>query len=306
MFSYIFRRLLMLFPILIGVSFLTYAIAHATPGDPVLLMLGNGATPEKVAQLRQELGFNDPFLVQYVRYVWRALHGDLGHSIRGGKPIIDDILARFPSTLQLTLAAMTFSVITGVCFGVIAGTTRHRWVDNIAMLISLGGLSIPDFWLAIILVLVFGVTLKWVSVAGGGSFKDLLLPAFCLGLQPAAVLARLTRSSILDVVREDYIRTARAKGLTDRLIIWKHILRNALIPVVTVIGLNFGAMMGGAVFIEAVFARPGLGRFAVAAISARDYPQIQGTVLFLATVYVLINLAVDVLYGFIDPRIRFQ
>jgi len=303
---YVVRRLLMLIPILLGVTFLTFAIAQVTPGDPVVLMLGNYATPERVAEMREELGFNDPFLVQYGRYVWNALQGDLGKSIRGQTPVLDEILARFPSTLELTVAAMLLAIVGGVGAGVVAATARNKAVDAGTMVTALVGLSIPNFWLAILLIIVFGINLKWVSVTGGEGFKDLILPAFCLALAPAAVLARLTRSSILEVIREDYVRTARAKGLGQRAVVVIHVLRNALIPVVTVIGLQFAGMLGGAVFIENVFARPGIGRFAVNAIAARDYPQVQGVVLFTATFYVLLNLAVDVIYGWLDPRIRYD
>lgn len=306
MLLYIARRLLTLIPILFGVSLLTFAIAKLTPGDPVALMLGNLATPERVASLRAQLGLDDPVLVQYGRFVWNALHGDLGVSIRGQRPVMQDILERFPNTLELTLSAMALAVVGGVTIGIIAATARNRWVDTGAMTLALVGLSVPSFWLAILLILVFGINLKWVSVTGGAGFKDLILPSVTLALAPGAVLARLTRSSILEVMREDYVRTARSKGLDERAVVMGHVLRNALIPVVTVIGLQIAGLLGGAVFIESVFARPGLGRYAVSAIAARDYPQVQGVVLFAAAIYVLVNLAVDVLYGYIDPRIRYE
>jgi ABC-type dipeptide/oligopeptide/nickel transport system permease component len=306
MILYTIRRLLMLIPILLGVSFLTFAIAQVTPGDPVVLMLGNYATPERVAEIRQELGLDDPLLVQYARFVWNAAHGNLGKSIRGQTPVIDEIMARFPSTLELTVAAMAIAIVMGVSMGTLAATTNKKWVERIVMTTAIGGLSIPNFWLAVILIIIFGINLKWVPVTGGEGLRGLILPAIALALYPSAVLARLTRSSILEVIREDYVRTARAKGLTKRTVTWVHILRNALIPVVTVIGLQFASLLGGAVFTESVFARPGLGRFAVNAISARDYPQIQGIVLFAATIYVVLNLAVDLLYAYLDPRIRYD
>jgi ABC-type dipeptide/oligopeptide/nickel transport system permease component len=306
MLLYTLRRLLTLIPVLLGVSFLTFAIAQVTPGDPAALALGTNATPEAIAALREQLGLNDPFLVQYGRYVWNALHGDLGLSIRGQTPVLQEILVRLPSTVELTLAAMLIAIVLGVGAGIIAATSRHRAVDGGAMVASLVGLSIPNFWLAILLIIVFGVNLKWISVTGGEGLADLLLPAFVLALAPAAVLARLTRSSIKEVVREDYVRTARAKGLGLRQVIRVHVVRNSLIPVITVIGLQTAALLGGAVFIEAVFARPGLGRFAVNAIANRDYPQVQGVVLFAALVYVLVNLGVDLLYGVLDPRIRYD
>ena len=252
------------------------------------------------------MGFNDPFLVQYARYLWNVMHGDLGVSVRGQTPVLDEILARLPSTLELAVAAMLMAVIGGVSAGAIAATTRRRGVGSVTMITALVGLSVPSFWLAIILIIIFGVNLQWVSVTGGEGLKDLILPAFCLALAPAAVLARLTRSSILEVIREDYVRTARAKGVGQRSVVTVHVLRNAMIPVVTVIGLQFAAMVGGTVFIENVFARPGIGRFAVSAIAARDYPQVQGVVLFVATIYVLLNLGVDLVYGWLDPRIRYD
>lgn len=301
---YVLKRLLALVPILLGASFLSFALARTTPVDPVLVLLGDNATPQAIVQLRHQLGLDDPFLVQYGRYLWNALHGDLGTSLRGQTPVTQQILDYLPPTFQLALAAMMYAILTGISLGTIAATAKGKLVDGVAMVIAFFGLSVPSFWLGIILVIIFGVQLRWVSVLGTGELKDLILPAFCLGLGPAAVIARLTRSCILEVVREDYVRTARAKGLKDLIVSLRHVLPNALIPVVTVIGLQFGNMLGGTVFIEAVFARAGLGSFAIDAIFHRDYPQIQGMVLFMATVFVMVNLAVDLLYGFLDPRIR--
>ena len=296
----------MLIPVLLGVSFLTFAIAEVTPGDPVIIMLGNRATPERIEALREELHLNDPFFTRYARFVWNAAHGDLGRSIRGQTPVVDEIMDRLPSTLELTIAAVLFATIVGIPIGVIAAQNRGKLVDNAAMLFALVGLSIPNFWLAIILIIIFGIQLKWVSVTGGEGLKDLILPAFTLGISPLAVIARLTRSSVLEVIEEDFVRTARGKGLKDIVVQYRHILRNAMIPVITYLGMLFAGLLGGTVFIESVFARPGLGRFAVNAISARDFPQVQGLVLFIASFYVVINLIVDLLYGVIDPRIRFS
>lgn len=303
---YVLRRLLMLLPILVGVSLLAFAILHVTPGDPAVLMLGQYATPDRITGLRQELGLDDPLHVQYGRYLWRALHGDLGSSFRSQRPVIQEILDRFPSTMQLTLTALFLSVIVGVSTGVLAATARNRWVDGGLMAGALVGLSIPEFWLGIVLLIVFGVKLKMVPITGGTGLRALILPSVTLALAPAAVLARLTRSSMLEVIREDYVRTAWAKGLGGRSVIVSHVLRNALIPVVTVLGLQFAGLLAGTVFIENVFARPGIGRLVVNAIAARDYPMVQGIVLFTATVYAFLNLAVDVLYGFLDPRIRYD
>ncbi len=306
MLIYTLRRLLMLIPVLLGVTLLTFAIIQVTPGDPVKMMLGTHATPERIAEFREEFGLNDPLFVQYGRYVWNAIHGDLGKSFRGQTPVMREILVRFPSTLELTLASLVLAIPGGIIFGIIAAVSKQKWIDNLSMTVALIGLSIPNFWLGIILIIIFGINLGWVSATGGEGLENLILPAFTLALSPAAVLARLTRSSILEIIREDYIRTARSKGLSWRAVTGVHILRNALIPVVTVIGLEFAALLGGTVFIENVFTRPGIGRFAVNAISARDYPQIQGVVLFAAVIYVMVNLAVDLIYGLLDPRIRYD
>lgn len=306
MLQYIIRRLLLMIPIILGVSFLTFAISKATPGDPAVLMLGNNATKENVARLHEQLHLDDPFLVQFGRYAWNVLNGDFGKSIRGDVPVWDDILARLPYTLQLTAAGLALAILGGITTGVVAAMTKSRMVNSGVMMATMVALSIPEFWLAIILILVFGVQLKWVSVTGGTGLKDLILPAFCLSLPSGAVLARLTRSSILEVASEDYVRTARAKGQMERTVILRHIMRNALIPVVTVVGMQFAGMLGGAIFIENVFARPGLGRFAISAIGARDFPQIQGMVLFTAVVFASLNLVVDILYSVLDPRIRYS
>jgi ABC-type dipeptide/oligopeptide/nickel transport system permease component len=302
--QYIIRRLIMTVPVLLGVIFLTFAIAKVTPGDPVMMILGSNASGDEVEALRHELGLDAPVVVQFGRYVWNALHGDLGKSIRGQTLVSQEILERLPNTFQLTVAALTLAMVAGVGLGLIAAFTRSRLVEGGAMVSALIGLSIPNFWLAILAIIVFGVQLRWVSTTGGEGLKDLILPSICLALGPAATLARLTRSSVLEVVSEDYVRTARAKGLSERIVAARHVMRNALIPIVTVIGLQFGALMGGAFFIESIFARPGLGRFALNAIQARDYPQVQGVVLFMACTYVFANLGVDLLYGVLDPRIR--
>jgi len=303
---YILRRVLMLIPILLGVTFLTFAVIQITPGDPAALMLGQYATPEDVANLRRQMGLDDPVIVQYLRYVTNVARGDLGVSFRGQTPVLTEILDRFPKTLELTVTATLMSATLGISLGTIAATSKHKFWDRLTMIVAMIGLSIPNFFLGIILIIVLGVQLQWISVTGGDGLLDLLVPALVLALNPAATLARLTRSSILEVKGMDYVRTARAKGLSPRAVTARHVLRNALIPVVTAIGLSFGALLGGAVFIEAVFARPGLGRFAINAIMNRDYPQVQGMVLFLATVYVLVNLSVDLVYGLLDPQIRYH
>jgi peptide/nickel transport system permease protein len=291
---------------MVGVIFLTFLIAQITPGDPAAMALGPMATAEQIGQLRDRLGLNDPFLSQFFRYLSRVARGDLGLSIRGQTPVLDEILLRLPSTLELAGMAMLLAILMGVGAGLTAAMSRRKVVEGVVMVSALVGLSIPSFWMAIMLIMLFGVQLGWVSVIGGTGLRNLVLPAFCLALGPGAVLARLTRSSMKEVLREDYVRTAKAKGLTRQRVTKVHILKNSMIPVVTVIGLQTAAMLGGTVFIESVFARPGLGRFAVNAIANRDFPQIQGVVLFLALVYTLMNLLVDVLYAILDPRIEYQ
>jgi len=297
----------MAIPVLMGVSFLVFLISEFIPGDPVLLMLWFAATPERIAKLRAELNLDAPLLIRYGKFLWSALHGDLGYTIRGHNPVLNEILARLPSTIYLTSAAMLFASVFGISMGVVAARNRGKILDWTAMITALIGISIPSFWAAIILIIVFGVKLRWLPViSNGNSFKDLFLPAFVLGLGPAAVLARLTRSCMLEVSEEDYVRTARGKGLVESKVLTRHVLRNAFIPLVTYIGLLFAELLGGTVFIESVFARPGLGHLAVAAISARDFPLIQGLVLFIAVFYVIVNLFVDIFYTIIDPRIRLE
>jgi peptide/nickel transport system permease protein len=301
--AYILRRLVMVVPVLLGVTLLVFSIAKLTPGDPVHLMLGFTATPEQVALLRSELHLDDPIIVQYGRFLWGILHGDLGVSFRTQFPVLGEILVRLPNTLELTVAATVVAAVMGITIGVIAAQNKGGFVDGLVMVVALGGLSIPTFWLAILLILLFGVRLHWISPVGGQGVRDLILPVFCLSVWPTAVLARLTRANVLEIMNEDYVRTARAKGLLERWVMFRHVLRNAWIPLVTYLGLLFADLLGGAVFIENVFARPGIGRYIVGAIINRDFPQVQGTVVFTATGYVLLNLLVDLLYGVIDPRI---
>ncbi len=306
MLQFIVRRLIGLALVLLGVSFLVFAIGKVTPGDPVKMMLGNRATPENIARLRLQMHLDDPLFVQYGKYIWGVLHGDLGRSYRGQTPVLEEILMRFPASIELGTTAFIFAVVVGLPAGLIAARNHNRFLDGLTMMFAQVSISIPEFWLAIVVVIVFGVQLGWIPITGGQGIRSLIGPAICLGLGPAAVLARLTRSSVLEVLQDDYIRTARAKGLRNRIINYRHIMRNALIPVITFLGLLFAGLISGAVFIESVFARPGLGRFAITAINARDMPQVQGIVLFGAALYVVMNLLVDILYSVIDPRIRYS
>ena len=304
MITFIFKRLIAMIPVTLGVVFLVFMIAKVTPGDPVLLALGDNATPERVAQLRQQLGLDDSIVVQFGRFVWNLMHGDLGTSIRGHTPVLKEIMDRFPSTIELALSGFLFALLAGLPMGILAARYHNKLFDRLIMISAMFGLSIPNFWLAIMSVIVFGVMLRWVSVTGNSGLKEMILPAICLGLHPAAVVARLTRSSILEVYREDFVRTARSKGLKENTVMIRHVLRNAGIPIVTYLGMLLANLLGGTFFLESVFARPGLGRFAIGAITQRDYPQIQGIVLFMAIVFIFINLLIDLTYGWINPRIR--
>ena len=306
MHTFILRRLGAVVPVLLAVSVLVFLMSHLTPGDPATIMLGENASAADVARLRHQLGLDRPLTVQYGRYLAGVVRGDLGRSIRSGQPVAVEIWERFPPTLQLTLAAMVIAAAAGVLLGALAATSRTAAADALLMSTSLLGISMPSFWLGLLLILLFGLVLHWFPIAGGSDWRALVLPAVTLGTQAAAVLARLTRASLLDVLPSDFVRTARAKGVAGTRVLFRHALRNALIPVVTVIGLQFGALLGGAVIVESVFARSGLGRLAVTAVQSRDFPVIQGIVLFAAAVYALVNLSVDVAYLALDPRITYD
>jgi peptide/nickel transport system permease protein len=303
--AFILRRVLLVVPVMLGVSIAAFLMSHLVPGDPVSVMLGETATAEDVERLREELGFNDPLVVQYLRYIGGVVQGDLGTSIRSGQPVLDEIVDRIPSTAALTLSAVVLASLVGVTLGVIAAIRAGGWADAFIMSFAMLGISMPTFWSGILLILFFGLILGWFPIAGEGP-AALVLPTVALAAPSAAVLARITRSSMLEVVGLDFVQTARAKGLGERLVIVGHVLRNALIPVITIIGLQFGGLMSGSVIVESVFTRPGLGRYTITAIQSRDFPQIQGIVLVVAAIYVFVNLAVDVLYAVIDPRIRYR
>jgi peptide/nickel transport system permease protein len=307
MISYIRGRLLTSIPVILGVSVLVFSMLHFLPGDPVVMMLGEAAgSPERIAELRTQLGLNDPLPVQYARFLGNAVQGDFGRSIRTNRPVFDEIREQAPNTIQLTLAGLGLAIVLGVLLGVLAGRFQNSWIDNVGMLVALIGVSMPSFWLGLLLIFVFALNLGWLPATGQGGVERLILPAFTLGVHAMAIIARLTRSNMIEVLGQEYVTTARAKGLSDRVVVVRHALRNALIPVLTVVGLQFGTLLGGAVIIETVFARQGMGRLAVEAILAKDFPIVQGVVLVAAVMYVLINLAVDVSYGFLDPRIRYE
>jgi len=299
---FLLRRLVAAIPVLFGVSLLAFSMTHLTPGDPVKIMLGERATAEDVARLRLELGLDRPLPVQYLSFVSRALRGDLGTSLRSGQPVAREIGDRIGATATLTLAAMGIAILVGVLLGTLAAIQRSSAVDALIMMIALVGISMPTFWSGLLLILLFSLTLGWFPITDGG-WSGLVLPAVTLGLPAAAVLARLTRSALQEVLNQDFVRTAHSKGVAATAVVARHALRNALIPVVTIIGLQFGNLMAGSVIVESVFARAGIGRFAVNAIMARDLPQVQGIVLFAGVIYVVINALVDVVYAAIDPRI---
>jgi peptide/nickel transport system permease protein len=307
MIRYLRGRLLAAIPVIFGVSILTFSILHLLPGDPVLVMLGEtGGTPERIAELRASLGLNDPIIVQYGRFLSRALTGDLGRSVRTNRPVLEELRQQAPSTLQLTFSGLGLAIVLGVTLGVLAAHYHGSWMDRGCMILSLVGVSMPSFWLGMLLIYLFSLQLGWLPATGQGGIERLVLPALTLAVQAMAVIALLTRSNMREVLGQEYITTARAKGLSERTMLLRHAMKNALIPVVTIVGLQFGALLGGAVIIENVFARQGMGRLAVEAILNRDFPIVQGFVLVMATVYVLINLIVDVSYAAIDPRIRYD
>lgn len=332
MLKFVLRRLLLLIPILLGLSFLLFFWVRALPGGPATALLGERATPERVAQVNALYGFDKPVLEQYIKYLGRVVRLEFGQSITLRKDVTDELFRRFPATIELAVAAMTFAICVGVPLGFAAAKRERSWVDNSAVIASLAGVSIPVFFLAQILKWIFALKLNWFPTIGrlqptrelehvtnfniidsiiamdmgalGDTLKHLVLPGIALGTIPLAIIARITRASVLEVLNEDYVRTARAKGMSRRIIDRRHVLRNALLPIVTVVGLQTGLLLSGAVLTETVFAWGGIGQLISGAVLDKDYPIIQGGVLFLAVVFVLVNLTVDVLYAVIDPRIR--
>jgi peptide/nickel transport system permease protein/oligopeptide transport system permease protein len=306
---YVLGRVAQLIPVLLLVSALVFAIMHIVPGDPAELMLagaeGGAITPQRLAELRQQMGLDEPLLVQYGRFVAGAVTGDLGQSVRYRVPVTGLILERFTPTLQLSLAGLALSVLIGVPLGIAAAIRPNSRLDLLAMGAASLGAAMPIYWVGLVLILLFSFQLGWFPPAGADSPAALVLPALTLALVSAGMLARLVRSSMIEILSEDFIRAARAKGIGERLVVWRHGLNNAMIPVVTMLGLQFGAMLAGAVVTEIVFSRPGIGRLVVTAILQKDYPLVQGCIVFLASVYLLVNLAVDIAYAWLDPRIRY-
>ncbi|MDP3047535.1 MAG: ABC transporter permease [Chloroflexota bacterium] len=305
MLRYILRRLVYMIPILFGVSVVVFLILHLVPGDPAVLVAGPDATLEDIALARSRLGLDRPLPVQYISWLGNLLQGDLGRSARTHRPVIQDLGQTVPATVELTLAAITIAIVVGVGAGTIAAVRRNSVFDYASMVVALLGVCTPSFWLGLMLMLIFAVKLDLLPTTGRGGPDHLVLPAVTLGFGAAAIIARVTRSSLLEVLNMDYIRTAHAKGLTPRMVVIRHAIKNAFIPVITVIGLEFGYLLAGSVITETVFAYPGVGRLLIDAIGFRDYPVIQGGVMVLALQFALVNLIVDVLYAFFDPRISY-
>jgi ABC-type dipeptide/oligopeptide/nickel transport system permease component len=302
------RRLLMLVPIMLGVVTVTFLLMYVVPGDPVLTLVGERYDDETLERMRAKLGLDKPLALQYVDYLGRLARFDLGESFVTRRPVSEAIAERFPRTLLLAFSAMLLAVVGGVAIGLVAGWGRLRWLGRATMVFSLVGVSIPVFWLGLLLIYLFAIKLSILppSGYGGGSLRYLILPAVTLSFASMATVARVTRSGVVEAVGEDYVRTARAKGLGEKLVLGKHVLRNALVPVITIVGTDFGSYLSGSVLTESIFGWPGLGRFIVQGILKRDFPVIQGSVLFMAVVFVIVNLLVDVSYGIIDPRIRIR
>ncbi|MBD2460674.1 ABC transporter permease [Oscillatoria sp. FACHB-1407] len=336
MLRYILRRIFGLIPVLLGITLLVFLFLHLIPGDPAVVLGGERATPEQIEIIRENLGLNKPLPLQYLAFLNQILHLDLGRSIITGIPIVEEIRIRWPATFELSVAAMLFAVIVGVPAGILAAVRKNGWVDNLAMSGSLIGVSMPVYWLGLLLIYLFAVNLRWLPPSGrlginegfnfnvitgfylldsllqfnlpifANALSHLILPALTLGTIPLAIVARITRSAMLEVLSQDYIRTARAKGLLERWVISKHALKNALLPVITIIGLQFGTLLGGAILTETIFSWPGIGSWIYEGILARDYPVVQGGVVFVAIVFVLLNLLTDISYAFLDPRIQYK
>ena len=306
MHKYILKRIFMLIPVLIGVTFIIFTLSYTTPGCPATMTLGEGAPQEAIEALREEWGLDDPFLIRFGRYVINAAQLDLGETYSTRRPVMTEILDRFPATLQLAIMGLVISIVLGIPLGVISATKQYSLFDNMATIFGLIFVSIPNFWLGMMLVVLFSVNLGWLPPSGFETPAQWILPAFTLGTGQMAMVMRMSRSSMLEVIRQDYIRTARAKGQKESVVVWNHALRNALIPVVTAVGLTFGFLLGGAVLTETIFSINGIGRFMVQSIQGRDNPVINGGVLFLAFSFSVVNLAVDILYAYLDPRIKSQ
>jgi peptide/nickel transport system permease protein len=303
MFIFIIRRMFQMMPVLLGVILVVFLIMQLVPGDPAVLLAGESATEEQVQELRHQLGLDQPLYIQYFAYLKDVVTGDLGTSIRTNRPVLEEILVRLPVTIELAFWSILVTVFLGLLAGIISATKQYSFSDISLMIVALLGVSLPNFWLGLMLILYFAVKIQIFPVAGWGTFMHVVLPALTLGTSGAAIVARMTRSSMLEVVRQDYIRTARAKGVKERIIIYKHALKNAMIPVITVVGLQFGALLGGTVLTETVFAINGIGRLIIDAIRMRDLPVVQGSILFVSIIFVFVNMLVDISYRLLNKRV---
>lgn len=314
MLNYIARRLLFAIPVLIGASFLVFISIRFIPGDPAVAIAGELATPEYIAQVREQMGLDEPLMIQYGLYLQRTLQGDWGQSVRTRVPVTQEIMERLPRTLQLAAWSLAIAAIFGIPIGVVSATRANSWIDTTSMIFALLGVSMPIFWLGLMLMIFFSVQMTaWLGLSqpflpptGSETWRHAIMPVIALSANSMAIQARMTRATMLEVLRADYIRAARAKGVREQVVVYKHALRNALVPIVTIIGLQFGTLLGGAVLTETVFAWPGIGRLLIDSISYRDYPVIQGTVLLIAGGFVLVNLLVDITYAYLNPRIRYD
>ncbi len=311
MYKYVLKRLLMLIPVIIGVTFIVFFILNLSPGDPAAIILGDQASAEALAMKRKELGLDDPLLVRYGHYMINMLHGDLGTSYKNNLSVWSQVMERFPNTAVLAVAGILVAILIGIPTGIISAKKQYSLMDNTAMLLSLIGVAMPNFWFGLLMVIMFALTLGWLPSQGMGEgfmplIKSLVLPAVTLGTGAAAMITRMTRSSMLEVIRQDYIDTARAKGVSDKKITTRHMLKNAMIPIITAVGLQFGTLLGGAMLTETVFSWPGLGRLMVDSIKSKDIPMVLGSVIFLAIMFTVVNLTVDIIYAFVDPRIKSQ
>ncbi|BDF77502.1 ABC transporter permease [Pyramidobacter piscolens] len=309
--KYIVRRLLTLIPVIVGVTFIVFFILNLSPGDPAAIILGEQATEEALAMKREELHLNDPLLKRYGRYMWDMLHGDLGLSYKNSISVWDQVIGRFPNTCVLAVAGILVALLIGIPVGIISAKKQYSLIDNVSMVFALIGVAMPNFWFGLLAVIVFSLTLGWLPSQGMGEglvplLRSIVLPALTLGTGCAATVTRMTRSSMLEVIRQDYISTARAKGLSEKTVTYRHMLRNALIPIITATGLQFGSLLGGAMLTETIFSWPGLGRLMVDAIKSKDIPLVLGSIIFMATTFSIVNLVVDIIYAFVDPRIKSQ
>ena len=306
MLRYIGKRLLLLIPVLLGISLVVLVLIDITPGDPARMLLGAQATQQQVDDLREELGLNDPLPVRYVRFLWNVAQGDFGNSLMTKRPVFDEILLRFPYTLMLVSLSIVLSVLLGIPIGIYASTHQNSWKDNTSMFLALFCVSMPSFWFALLMIRLFGVQLRWLPISGVATWKGWILPCIAMALGLTALIARQMRSDLLEVIRQDYITTARAKGLSERSVIYRHGLKNAMIPVIMVIGGVFGSSLGGSLIAEVIYSIPGLGLFIITGLNNRDYPVIQGGIFIISAMFAVVILIVDVVFALVDPRIRSQ